>query len=479
MKRFIPFILAALILFQTGCGNMNSTAPGTSQPTQSIAAESPSTEPTDAPVQESDPVVPSDTPPSEPEVPPSPSPSPSEPTATPDEAPSPEPSESPSVVPDEPVEPSDAPSTDPVEPPAPQPEPSETPAASPTPTPSTAPAPSPKPSTTPTVSAAEKILNGATLFPMKTNDEALDAMVADILSRITTDSMSTYEKVKACYEYLIQNTVYATSTEPTVLRSGVYTSMEDYKSVLLATEVLSTGKGVCDHYAAALHVLTRRIGLESYLCGGKYIDQRGNGTGHVWTIITINGTDYIFDAQIEDTVHTTSLYFCKTFAEMGNRYQNYDIAQSKSEFCHFQRESTSSSSGSSSNLMKAIFDDHPELYDFADYSIWYSEEAAMEASFLRAEYGLPEMSSDVFAAIAACCCAMYMTQGEEVTTETAGNLMYEFGVDFRYVVMIPLGEYADPAEIVRNNPEAFTNPDFWGFSAGCYDDFWVILFYGG
>lgn len=340
------------------------------------------------------------------------------------------------------------------------------------------------PASTPSTSkptTLQGLMNAAPLTPMKTNDETLDAMVEQILNQIITDGMSTYDKVKACYDYLKKNTVYQTKSKATVIRSGVYVSSEDYKNVLLATEVLSTGKGVCDHYAAAFHVLTRRIGLESYICTGKHISQKGGMGGHVWNIITLDGVDYIFDAQIDDLLGTNNRFF-KTFEQMGTKYQDYNPAQNKADFCNFQRAS-SSGSGSSGSLpltpiQEFIFSDL-QLMEMASLSIEYSELVAQSATQLRGEYGMSPMRTDSGATLVALFCAAGLSFGDTFSLEEIAYFMLDEGVDFRYVAMLPMDEYVDPEELVWEEAEAFTNPAFDGFSAAFYGDQWILLFYGG
>ena len=335
---------------------------------------------------------------------------------------------------------------------------------------------------TPKPTTPQGLLNAATLTPMKTNDETLDAMVEDILRQILTDGMSNYDKVKACYDYLKKNTVYQTKNEATEIRGGVYNSWVDYKNVILATEVLSTGKGVCDHYAAAFHVLTRRIGLESYICVGQHLSQKGGMGGHVWNSITLDGTDYIFDAQIDDLGSGGYNRFLKTFAQMGTKYQDYNIAQSKAEFGGFQRASSSgSNSGGSLTLtpiQEFIFSD-PRLMELASLSIEYSELVAAAATQLRAEYGVPPMRADSGAAMVAFFCAVGSSMGDTFSNEEIAYFMLDEGVDFRYVAAVPMSGFVDPEVLVWEEAAAFANPDIEGIGMGFYNNEWVILFYGG
>lgn len=470
-KRILSLLLAVVLVVAllAGCGSNETVEPDVSEPTGS-GAEQPSADGTGGVVE-----TPVETPA------PAPSAQPSEPAVSesPETAQPEQPSAGPDVVPetpDEPVaspEPPDEPSA-PVEPVTPTPSVTPAPSATPAPAPSAAP------------SGVQAILNAATLSPMKTNDAELDAMVEKVLNQITTDDMTTYEKVKACYDYLMQNTVYQTKNEPTVIRSGVYVSDEDYKVVLLASEVLSTGKGVCDHYAAALHVLTRRIGLESYICTGKHASQKGGLGGHVWTIITVNGTDYIFDAQIDDYNGGKYDRFCKTFAEMGSRYQDYNPANNKAQFADFRRVSGSSSSSSpSSGYGETTLIDDLIAYDevLSEYfreSVYYSRELSREATQqVRLPMGLSEMTIDPEAVKVACFCAVNEVMGWSIPVEEIADYLFMQGVDFRYVTTGTVsGGILDPAELVLGQQEIFSDARYDGVAAGFFEDLCFVILYG-
>ena len=60
---------------------------------------------------------------------------------------------------------------------------------------------------------AEYVLNSAYLTPTYSGFEPCDKMVNYTLFYIVNDSMSTYEKVKACYDYLIDYSSYGDNVE--------------------------------------------------------------------------------------------------------------------------------------------------------------------------------------------------------------------------------------------------------------------------
>ena len=181
-----------------------------------------------------------------------------------------------------------------------------------------------KPSGTaaPSNGTPEKLLNAAKLTPMRTGCKVLDDKVDEIFKKIHTAGMSTYARVKACYDYLVNNGVYTAGVllqDPT--KGLTYSSDRDSFIIAAAYGILSTNYGVCDNYTSAFVVMTRAIGLESYYVGGQVRKKGGGTTGHAWVNIRLNGTYYVFDPQIQQNNKSLSYhYFCKTDAALGTTY---------------------------------------------------------------------------------------------------------------------------------------------------------------
>ena len=166
------------------------------------------------------------------------------------------------------------------------------------------------------------LINSVPLKPMKTNDAEIDAKVQEILSQITNDSMTTYQKTEAIWNWIITNTYY--QVDPGKWRQS-YTSKYDTRTVAMSYSVLFRGYGSCANYAAAFVVMTRAIGLQSYLVGGKFVNRNGSKFDHYWANMKINGSLYTFDPQIEDnmwnkTGSVPKSFFCKTDDEVSTRY---------------------------------------------------------------------------------------------------------------------------------------------------------------
>lgn len=176
---------------------------------------------------------------------------------------------------------------------------------------------------TPVAANIQTLLNSAPLRPLKTNSPTLDRLVDDIFDEILTDDMTTYEKVKACFDYLVNNCTYGTSFMWGLPDDVIYLSNYDARIVMFGYAILNTNIGVCDNYSAAFVIMCRRIGLDAYEVGGT-VSKKGSNerTGHAWTYINLNGTQYIFDPQVQsNNMQAPYFFFGKTYEQMGTRYQ--------------------------------------------------------------------------------------------------------------------------------------------------------------
>lgn len=169
-------------------------------------------------------------------------------------------------------------------------------------------------------------LNTIPLKPQKCGYEPLNEIVEQTLNKITTDDMDTFEKVKACYDYLINTCSYghADGIQDILEFEDFWdekTFYEKYAYIILRDHV-----GVCDNYSAAFAALTRAIGLDTKVRGGQTAtaSTESGYTGHAWCVVIINGTEYVFDPQVEDNIAKggpINYYrFCKTYDEVKNQY---------------------------------------------------------------------------------------------------------------------------------------------------------------
>ena len=186
---------------------------------------------------------------------------------------------------------------------------------------------------------ARYLLNSAPLKPTITNFAPCDNAVHRTLVQITNNSMSTYEKVKACYDYLINTCSYGNKVRNYTFVDGVLSNssyritLDDFnnnRGPYNAYVMLEEHVGVCDDYSCAFAALVRAIGLNCYTIGGLTSKASGGMTPHLWTVIKINGKEYVFDPQIDDNIAKGGRIgyyrFCKTYAEVSGSYSDYSIS---------------------------------------------------------------------------------------------------------------------------------------------------------
>ena len=140
--------------------------------------------------------------------------------------------------------------------------------------------------------------------------------------------MTTYEKVVACYDYLTDNMRYGSSMYHLNVPLGdttcadifyTYGEVDGFGAV-----ALTSNYGLCNGYAAGFILLTRAIGLDADLVTGQTRSAGGGYAYHKWAEITIDGTAYAFDPQLDQSYAQKGLgeysNFCKTYEQINGRY---------------------------------------------------------------------------------------------------------------------------------------------------------------
>lgn len=167
-------------------------------------------------------------------------------------------------------------------------------------------------------SDAEFLLNNAELYSTSTGADYCDEIVWQTLAQITNDDMTTYEKVRACYDYLVDTCTYGDN----VLRLD----FPEANGTARAYGMLVGHVGACDDYSCAFAALTRAIGLNCYTVYGQTARADGGYTGHIWCVIAIDGVEYVFDPQIDDNIGASNYYrFCVTYDETPGSYYDSEV----------------------------------------------------------------------------------------------------------------------------------------------------------
>lgn len=141
-----------------------------------------------------------------------------------------------------------------------------------------------------------------------TGSTELDALLASAVKSVVNDSMTQQQKLRAVYDY-------AKNTFGYLGIGAADTSKSDW-ALTSAADMLKNHKGNCYSWAAAFTYLARQVGFDAQAIPGTGVSPKGSESVHAWTEITIDGTAYTFDPQIESV-------YAKRYNE------NYDLFMKK------------------------------------------------------------------------------------------------------------------------------------------------------
>lgn len=200
---------------------------------------------------------------------------------------------------------------------------------------------------TTTSDSLRKQINSQPLHKVRTGIVAIDKKVDSIFKKIFKKNYTTYDKVKAIYDYEIKNFSYGSGTMTDKQRNALYNkknvypgSMADNTLASYAYETMCTKKGVCTDYAAVFTVMTRAIGLDTYSVSGDTTRADNSWTVHTWNNMLVNGRYLVFDAQVEDDIAwggDIGYYrFGKTDKQVKNSYRYSDRGAQVAEFNCFR-----------------------------------------------------------------------------------------------------------------------------------------------
>ena len=139
--------------------------------------------------------------------------------------------------------------------------------------------------------------------------EDADELLKKTISEQTSDTMSTYQKVKSLYTYIIEITDYKGAC------GGTYGSVH---------AVLVDHIGDCMDYNYVMMAFLRYLGIESALVRGKTGSEAAGYVRHFWAEAYIGGNTYIFDPEVDDKISNGGpIYyyrFCRTYSELSSYY---------------------------------------------------------------------------------------------------------------------------------------------------------------
>lgn len=121
-----------------------------------------------------------------------------------------------------------------------------------------------------------------------TGNAGLDEQLNALVEQYTNDSMTRDQKLKALYRYCRDNFSYL---KRPLLEAGATGWEPEY-----AAAFLSMGKGNCFSFSSLFCLLAREIGQPAYTVIGGL---GKNAAPHGWVEIKLDGTNYMFDPQLE------------------------------------------------------------------------------------------------------------------------------------------------------------------------------------
>lgn len=146
-----------------------------------------------------------------------------------------------------------------------------------------------------------------------TGNTKVDAAAEKIIERCTTDNMTSRQKLKAVYQYLVKKMRYSHSRGPV----RVKVSKKDKKALRVKKAELKqngvkikyssrfrreydnliTMQGTCKDMSGVFCILANHLGYRAGYVTGTYIRRNGTTTEHWWNYVIIQGKKYYCDVQ--------------------------------------------------------------------------------------------------------------------------------------------------------------------------------------
>ena len=124
-----------------------------------------------------------------------------------------------------------------------------------------------------------------------TGSEELDRLLAPAVGNVLKDGLTQMERLRAVYLYAKGSFGYLGIGEVDTSKAGW--------EIEQAINMLKTGRGNCYSWASLFTYLARQVGYDARAVVGTGVSPKGSESVHAWTEITIDGTAYTFDPQIE------------------------------------------------------------------------------------------------------------------------------------------------------------------------------------
>lgn len=173
--------------------------------------------------------------------------------------------------------------------------------------------------------------------PIFSGNAYLDYMAGVILNSIPMNGMTDTQKIAAVYDWIIKNcdreggrgqpyfdTAYleANVEQWAELYDSLYAQGKirihyDMYVSYMAEDMALYRVGTCAHFAALLSVLLERLGYETYLVAGEFINNDGSRVEHKWNVVLLDDQFYWLDVRMDHASYVRTgkishTYFMKT-----------------------------------------------------------------------------------------------------------------------------------------------------------------------
>lgn len=143
--------------------------------------------------------------------------------------------------------------------------------------------------------------------------------------------LSTYDKLTACYDYIVDTVSYGSHTANLGTEMGSTTCRSIYNSYGavegFGAVALSANVGMCNAYASAFILMARKLGFEAELVKGSTQSRGGGYAYHEWAEVIIGDDAFVFDPQLDQSLMRQGLgshvVFFKTYDQLPGRYNKY------------------------------------------------------------------------------------------------------------------------------------------------------------
>lgn len=156
-----------------------------------------------------------------------------------------------------------------------------------------------------------------------TGNSELDSLLRAEIKKIINNDMTQDQKLRVIYDYMMENYGYRSA-------GTVEAGAEGWEPEF-AVNMLKSGKGNCYSWAAAFTYLARQSGWAANAVSGTAVSPKGSVRDHAWIEITIDGTAYTFDPEIEGVYakNNNESYdlFKKEYGEAVWKYNKVEIEE--------------------------------------------------------------------------------------------------------------------------------------------------------